>query len=141
MSGVAEAAVIAQLKNTTAVTNVVGTRIYPRIAPQDSAKPYIVVMRPPGSLYQHTQNAQIAVARTPIFVGCVGSTYEESRSFSAAVSAALDGSGWTGSQFWNGTEIASCMQTDDYDQSTYPQLGDEIGFPCEFVTFDLEHST
>ena len=141
MSAVAEAAIIWQLKNSSDVTSIVGQRIYPRIAPQESAKPYLIVMRPPGQETGHTNNAQIAVARTPIVVACVGSTYEESRSCSNPVSSALDPNGWDGSKFWNGTEVASCMQGETFDHSIFPQLADEIGFPVEFVTFELEHST
>lgn len=148
MSNTAEAAVIWKLKQDAGVSALVGARVFPRLAPQADGtpneygdKPYLIVMRPPGQLTGHTNNSQIPVARTPIFVACVGRTYDESRTLSNPVSAALDPNGWTGSQSWNGTEVASCWQGETYDQSTYPQLGDEIGFPCEFVTFELEHST
>ncbi len=141
MSAIAEAAVIWQLKQSTPVTELVGTRIYPRQAPQDAGKPFLIVMRPPGQLTGHTNNSQIAVARTPLIVACVGDTYESSRSCSDSVSTALDPNGWTGSKFWDGVEVASCMQGETFDHSGMPQLADEIGFPVEFMTFELEHST
>jgi hypothetical protein len=141
MSSIAEAAIIWQLKQSTPVTAIVGNRIYPRLAPQGEEKPYLIVMRPPGQQTGHTNNAQIAVARTPIIVACVGDTYEQSRSPSDAISAALDPNDWTGSKFWNNTEVASCMQGETFDHSGMPQLADEIGFPVEFITFEIEHST
>lgn len=141
MSAIAEAAVVWQLKQTAEVTALVGQRIYPRLAPEDTVKPYLIVLRPPGQLTDHTSQSPIGVARTPIVVACVGDRYETSRACSDPVSAALDPSGWTGSQVWNDTEIASCMQGETFDQSVFPQLADEIGFPTEFMTFELEHST
>jgi hypothetical protein len=141
MSAVAESAVIWKLKQSSAVTAIVGDRIYPRISAQGATKPYLIVMRPPGQQTGHTNNSQIPVARTPLIVACVGSTYEESRACSDPVSAALDPNGWTGSQFWNSTEVASCMQGETFDHSGIPELADEIGFPIEFITFELEHST
>jgi len=141
VSAIAEAAIIWKLKQTSAVTALVGQRIYPRIAPENDRKPYIAVLRPPGQTVDHTNNSPIAVARTPLMIACVGETYEQSRSLSDPIAAALDASGWTGSVFWNDTEIASCFQGGTYDQSTFPQVADEIGFPVEFITFELEHET
>ena len=48
MSGVAEAAVIAKLKSVAGVTALVAQRVFPHIAPQETAKPYLIVMRPEG---------------------------------------------------------------------------------------------
>ena len=141
MSATPEAAVIWKLKQTAAVTNLVGERIYPRLVPQNDKKPYLAVLRPPGQETGHTNNSQIPVARTPLMIACVGETYEQSRSLSDPVSAALDPDGWDGSVIWNDTEIASCFQGGTYDQSTFPQVADEIGYPVEFITFELEHST
>lgn len=141
MSAIAESAIIWQLKQATPVTDIVGNRIYPRIAPQDAIRPYLIIMRPPGQETGHTNNSQIAVARTPIIVACVGDTYEQSRSCSDAISTALDPNDWTGSKFWNNTEVASCWQGETFDHSGMPQLSDEIGFPIEFMTFEIEHST
>jgi hypothetical protein len=141
MSSIAESAVIWQLKQSSAVTAIVGQKIYPRIAPQDIKIPYLIVLRPPGQMNDHTSQGQVGVARTPIVVACAGSSYDESRSLGIPVHQALDGTGWTGSKIWNGTEIASCMTGEDFDQSGFPQLGDEIGFPVEFMSFELEHST
>lgn len=140
MSSVAESAVIWQLLQSSAVTDLIGQRVYPRMAPQGATLPYLVVLRPQGQTNEHTSKSRVQVSRTPIVVACAGSTYDESRSLSEPVHAALDASTWTGSQIWNDTEIASCFTMEEFDQSGVPLLGDEIGFPVEFMTFELEHS-
>lgn len=141
MSSAPEAAIIWKLQNTSTVTALCGDRIYPREAPQSAAKPYVIVTRPPGQRQDHTNQQQINVTRTPIAIACVGETYDQSRSLSEPVINALDLVGWTGSVFWNSVEIASCFQNDDFDQSLFPQLADEIGFPIELLLFDLEHAS
>jgi hypothetical protein len=129
-----ENAVIAKLLATTAITNLVGQRVYPRIAPQKEAKPYLIVLRPEGQVNTQLASGLYTVSWTPIVVACVGNTYNESRTLSGPVTATLNPPGWTGSQTWGSTEVA-------FDQSTLPQLADEIGAPVEFVAFDLEHAS
>jgi len=136
-----ENAVIAKLLATTAITDLVGQRIYPRIAPQKESKPYLIVLRPEGQVNTQLASGLYPVSWTPIVVACVGNTYNESRTLSGPVTAALNPSGWTGSQTWGSTEVASCQLNDTFDQSTLPQLADEIGAPVEFVAFDLEHAS
>lgn len=137
----AEKAVIAKLLETSGVTALVSTRVYPRICPQADPKPYLTVLRPEGQINQQHSTGLSGVSFTPIIVACVGSTYDESRSLSGPVIAALVPSGWTGSQTWGSTEVGSCQLNDTFDQSTLPQLADEIGAPVEFVAFDLEHAS
>lgn len=142
MSGVAESAVIAKLKSVAGVSALVAARIFPQLAPQDTEKPYLVVMRPEGQENECLATGQLTgVSRTPIIVACVGVTYLESRSLSAPVIAALVPPSTTGSATWNGIEIGSCTLDDTFDRSTLPQLADEIGFPVEFVNLNLEHSS
>ncbi len=144
MSNVAENAIIAKLLGTTGVTALVGTRIYPRIAPQGDnggAKPYLIVLRPEGQENGQMASGRYGVAHTPIIVACVGETYDQSRTLSPAVVTALNPPGWTGSQAWGTTEVAGCQLDDTFDRSSLPQLADEIGAPVEFVAFDLEHAS
>ena len=136
-----ENAVIAKLLATTAITNLVGQRVYPRIAPQKEAKPYLIVLRPEGQINTQLASGLYPVSWTPIVVACVGNTYNESRTLSGPVTATLNPPGWAGSQTWGSTEVASCQLNDTFDQSTLPQLADEIGAPVEFVAFDLEHAS
>jgi hypothetical protein len=138
---VAEKAVISRLKAVSGVTSLVSTRIFPHIAPQDAAKPYLIVMRPSGQSNDETYSGLTGVSRTPIVIACVGSTYIESRSLSQPVINALIPASTTGSATWGGTEIGSCHLDETFDRSSFPMLADEIGFPVEFVTFDLEHSS
>lgn len=141
MSDVAESAVIARLKAVTGVTDLVEQRIYPRLAEQTAEKPYLVVMRPEGQENPGTYRGLTGVSRTPIVVCCVGSTYIESRSLSQPVIEALVPASTTGSATWGGTEVGSCSLDETFDRSSLPQLADEIGFPVEFVTFELEHAS
>lgn len=141
MSNTAEVAVIAKLLSVSGVTNLVSTRIYPRLAPQTEAKPYLIVLRPEGQQNPMTSTGLTGVSFTPIVIACVGATYDESRSLSGPVVAALCPSSWIGSQTWGSTQVGSCQLNDTFDQSTLPQLADEIGAPVEFVAFDLEHAS
>ena len=141
MSDVAESAVIARLKSVTGVTALVGQRIYPRLAEPTAEKPYLVILRPEGQENQGTYKGLTGVSRTPIIVCCVGSTYIESRSLSQPVIEATVPASATGSATWGGTEIGSCTLDETFDRSTLPQLADEIGFPVEFVTLELEHAS
>ena len=141
MSGVAEAAVIAKLKSVAGVTALVAQRVFPHIAPQETTKPYLIVMRPEGQSNDATAKGLTGVSRTPIIVACVGATYIESRSLSQPLITALVPASATGSATWNSTEIGSCSLDETFDRSTFPMLADEIGFPVEFVTLDLEHAS
>jgi len=144
MANTAEVAVIAKLLDTTAVTDLVHTRIHPRIAPQGAdagALPHLIVLRPEGQVNTQLSSGLHPVSFTPIIVACVGSTYDESRSLSGPVVAALNPTGWTGSQTWGTTEVAACQLDDTFDRSGLPQLADEIGFPVEFLAFNLNHAS
>ena len=74
-------------------------------------------------------------------MACVGATYDESRSLSGPVVAALNPANRVGSETWGGVEVAACQLADTFDRSSFPQLADEIGAPVEFVAFDLNHSS
>ena len=141
MSAVAESAVIAKLKTVSGVTDLVASRIFPQIAPQDMAKPYLVVMRPEGQENIQTSGGSYPVSFTPIIIACVGATYLESRSLSQPVITALNPTSKTASETWGGIEVAACQVDDTFDRSTFPMLADEIGFPVEFVAFQLNHAS
>ncbi len=141
MSAVAETAVIERLKDVSGVTDLVGERIYPRIAPQGADKPYLIVMRPEGQTNQRVSGGLLGVSFTPIVVACVGVSYIESRSLSGPVVTALDPPSQVGSMTWGTTEVAACQLDDTFDSSTMPQLADEIGFPVEFVAFNMNHAS
>lgn len=144
MSDVAENAVIKKLLATAGITALVDTRVYPRIAPQGhdaGAKPFLLVLRPEGQVNTQLASGLHPVSFTPIIVACVGETYDESRSLSPAVVAALCPASWTGSETWGGTEVAACQLDDTFDRSSLPQLADEIGAPVEFIALNLNHAS
>ena len=144
MSNVAEKSVIAKLLSESSITGLVGTRVYPRLAPQGSdggAKPYLIVLRPEGQENPTASTGLTGVSFTPIIIACVGADYDESRTLSQPVIDVLSPSGWNGSQTWGTTQVGSCQLNDTFDRSSLPQLADEIGAPVEFIAFDLEHSS
>lgn len=144
MSNVAEVAVITKLLATTAVTNIVGQRVYPWAAPQGNdggKKPYVIIMRPEGQVNTQVSTGRFPVSFTPIIVACVGETYHQSRTLSEPVMDALNPSDWTGSQLWGETEVAACQVDDTFDRSVLSQLADEIGSPVEFHVFNLNHAS
>ena len=141
MSNTAEVAIQAKLLATTAVTNLIDDRVFPHMAPQGCEKPYLIVMRPEGQVNTQLASGLYGVSFTPIIVACVGNTYHESRTLSPPVIAALNPSGWTGSQTWGGVEVAACQLDDTFDRSSLPMLADEIGAPVEFVAFNMNHSS
>jgi hypothetical protein len=131
VSGVAESALVWKLKSAN--TNA-GTRVYPRIAPQESNKyPYIIIDRPPGQENPQTAQGPASVIRTPLTVYCVGETYQQSRDLAAQIKPAINPSGFTSSVKWNNIWIDHCTVSSTYDASGSPIFGDEVGFPIEAV--------
>ena len=142
MSAIPETAVIAKLKATSAVTALVSTRIYPRIAPQDASMPYIVVTRPSGETRPQRANKPTTFCVTPMSVFCVAETYQASRDVSTqAVLSLQPNTANTGSATWGAVAVDHCTVLGTHDGSGNPQLADEIGFPVEIVEIDLFHLT
>lgn len=83
---------VAKLKATTAVTDIVSARIWPMFAPQGEALPYIVyeitVDNPSNHATGTTGTASMRLA-----VSCLASTYGGAKTLAAAVATVL--SGWT----------------------------------------------
>jgi len=142
MSAVAETAMIAKLKATSAVTTLVGQRVFQRIAPEGAEKPFIVVTRPPGEKRTQLTNKRSNFHKTPMSLACVGNTYESSRQVSDAVVAVVNPtSAWTGSATWGTLAVDHCEVIETYDRSGNPRLADEIGAPVEFIELDLFYVT
>ena len=143
VSGIPEAAIVWKLKSVNAITALVGTRIYPRIAPEGSLYPFIVVDRPPGQSNPQTASGPASLIITPMTIYCVANEkaggYEKSRAVGRLIKPALNPTGVTGSVIWNGTIIDHCTVSQTYEASAPPQLADEVGWPSEAVDIELFH--
>ena len=76
------------LSNVTAVTDIVGTKIYPEIAPQNESQPYVVysvVSNSPTDTKEDNGN----VDEASIEIYCFNTTYSTSIDLGVAVKAAL----------------------------------------------------
>ena len=85
---------VAQLKATAGVTAIVGAKVYPMIAPQSAALPYIIYEKP-LDVPVNTATGADATSQKRFAVSCFAATYSGAHALGAAVAAAL--SGWVDS--------------------------------------------
>lgn len=85
----AGSAVYSDLSRDPTVSGLVGTRIYPRMIPQDADLPAIAYLIP-SDPREHTHDGG-RTKRTRIQIICLGSTYAQAKSVAAAVEARFDG--------------------------------------------------
>jgi hypothetical protein len=85
-----EQAVFELLSTSPAVTALVGTRIYPHLAPEGAARPYIVQARTEGDNLA-TLSGRGVVDRVQLAIGCVAGDAVAAQNLSLAVRDALDG--------------------------------------------------
>lgn len=142
MSGIPEAALCWKLKSVNAINNAATGGIYPRIAPEKKAPPYIIVDRPPGQERPQLASGPAQLIKTPMTIYCVGSQlggYLESRAIARLIPPQINPSGVTGSVQWNGTWIDHCTCSQTYEASAPPNVADEIGYPIEAIDIVLFH--
>jgi hypothetical protein len=82
---------VARLKATAGVTAIVGTKIYPMLAPQSATIPYIVYEKTLDSPVNDA-NGTGSTSQKRYTVACFAATYDGAQTLGAAVQAAL--SGW-----------------------------------------------
>lgn len=80
------------LVSSTAVTSVVGTRIYPLLAPASSALPF-VVWRRTGIERSQTLGLPVGVPRVSVDYTVIATTYNQAREAADAMRRTLDGYG------------------------------------------------
>ena len=135
MSGIIEDGVIDKLLATTAVTDLVVARVYPRMAPPKPTLPYIVVTINQGKRPWFHSGASSGKAVSPVQVRCYGATYLASRQLAEQVELAIDATrGAFGSVY-----VSHCILRDQYDGSQDPVNDDEVGFPCVVNDFEICH--
>lgn len=106
-------ALINYLLAQTGITDLVGTRIYFVIAPQDVAKPYIILTKVDSPrLHSHDGYSHLASPRFQVSI--FSTRYGEGKGIAAAVQAILQGyAGTMGGA--GGVDIFSCVYEDEND--------------------------
>lgn len=115
------------------ISALVGTRIYPLVAPEGAVMPCIVYQRIGGSrVVSHSGDSELA--RPRIQVSAWAETYDEAKSIAEAVVAATSGySGTWGSVSIGAVEVED--GPDDYDEATrlYRKINDLIVYFTEVL--------
>lgn len=89
-----EAVLRSALVSSTAVASIVGTRIYPLLAPKTAALPF-VTWRRSGISREHTLAGPMGVPNVSVEVQSFAATYEDVRQLADRVRLVLDGYGGT----------------------------------------------
>lgn len=89
-----EAVLRSALVASTAVTSVIGSRIYPVLAPASAALPF-VTWRRSGIERAQTLTGPAGLPRVSVEYSIYGTTYEQARSVADAMRLVLDGYGGT----------------------------------------------
>jgi len=77
------------LSTTSGVTNLVSTRIYPQVAPDSAAVPYVTYQVIAGAPYNKLAGAPDS-ERKIIQVNCISNSYANAKAIAEAVKAALN---------------------------------------------------
>lgn len=89
-----EAVLRTALVGNTSVTSMVGTRIYPLLAPKTAALPFIIWRRS-GISREHTLAGPMGVPNVSVEMQSFAATYEDVREVADRVRLVLDGYGGT----------------------------------------------
>ena len=129
-------AVYSLLAGDAAVSALVGTRVYPNVAPQNTAYPHIV--------YQLINVSHIEVlagsfgnARSLVQVSCRSHDYDEARDLAEKCRLVLQGYAGTAASI----EISGVNLVDDRDIYDPPRLADEpgtYGVQLDFAVWNIE---
>jgi hypothetical protein len=98
------------LVGSTAVTALVGTRVYPVLAPASAAIPF-VTWRRAGIEREQTLGGPMGMPRVTVEFSIYGSTYEQAREVADAMRLVLDGYGGTA----DNTEVKQTSLEDESD--------------------------
>lgn len=98
------------LMNQSAVTDLISTRLYPLIVPQDADLPAVAYQRITGAP-AHSHEGPSGLARARIQLTIVAASYSEAKAVAEAVRQALDGK----RRGLGGVDVGMCMLADDAD--------------------------
>lgn len=101
------------------IKELVGTQVFPIIAPEGTEGNYIVYVRDEYSIDR--TKVGIAFHNCIVFISCVSSSYDESQKIADAVFQALDGKYRINTEQHNINSIELIDSTEDYDGDVYIQ--------------------
>lgn len=101
------------------IKELVGTQIYPIIAPEGTTNNYIVYVRDEYSI-DRTKTG-IAFHNCIVFISCVSSSYDESQKIADAVFQCLDGKYKINTEQHNINAIEMVDSTEDYNGDCFIQ--------------------
>jgi hypothetical protein len=116
-----EQALYWKLANTTAITDIVSTKIYPVNVPYASAEPYIVYDKVSGAR-EEIMGGKSGIARPVFQITSWATTYAAAKELGELVRLALDG---TTETTWSGLRILAVNLTDDGEE--YESFVDDSG--------------
>jgi hypothetical protein len=105
-----EAVLRSALVASTAVTSIIGTKIYPVVAPASTGLPF-VTWRRTGIERTQTLSSPMGMPRVSVEYSIYGTTYEQARSVADAMRVVLDGYGGT----VDNTEVKQTSLEDESD--------------------------
>lgn len=101
------------------IKELVGTQIYPIVAPEGTEGNYIVYVRDEYSIDR--TKVGISFHNCIVFISCVSSSYDESQKIADAVFQCLDGRYKINTKAQNINAIEMVDSTEDYDGDVYIQ--------------------
>ena len=125
-----QTAIVAKLKATTTVTDLIGSRVYPVSPPHGVTLPYVVYQIISDVPVNHstgeddTHNARVQI-------DCVDDTYSVAWSVAGAIQTAL--AGWSDSDL----KIGSCLMISKQDLPKPPDDGGEIYLQAVTMDFSV----
>jgi hypothetical protein len=131
-----EAVLRTALVNNATVAGLIGTRVYPVIAPASAALPF-VTWRRVGIRRQQTLSAPSGMPITTVEYSIYGTTYEQARQVADAMRAVLDGYGGTS----NNTEVKQTsleQESDDFVTLAGAELPPAYQITQQYDTFWIE---
>ncbi len=132
-----EEVLFTKLSGTTTITNIVGKRIYPQLAPDKASKPYLVYNRISGPREQ-IMGGKSGVAYPRIQITCWASTYTAVKTLAEAVRMALEAVVNTA---WGTVTILACIFEGDTDVEEFSETTEAArayGVALDFTVWHLE---
>lgn len=105
-----EEALFTKLSTTPGVTALVGTRIYPVLAPQDTSQDYVVYERVSGNPY-HQMTGPSGLSWCRLSYLCFAGRYATAKTIAAALRGAIDGFQGT----LSGVAVGSILSEENQD--------------------------
>lgn len=139
-----ESALVQELTDNAAVSALVGTgasaRIYPQIAAQGAAKPYLVYQLISGE-HGHHLRAASGLVQSRVQIDSYGSTYSGAKTLADKVRLALDGqlAGTLGSGSYTAS-IRSITLENEQDGFDNPRDGGALGIHRVIQDYSIWHT-